>query len=1028
MNNEIRVLLVEDSLSEAKQIISSLLSAQILFKLKQVSNENELKEHLVDFKPDVVISNFNVVALNGLTVLKIAKEIYPRLPVIILTQPNNEETAVACYRLGAHDYIYKNNLERLGPSFQTALLKYKDTEIAPAVNDGIKKDAERFRLFDSNLSDILIILNSQGQIDYCSSSYHLLMQNKKVEPGRDFFEDIHPGDRGAALQAFRDVLKSNTDKRIEYRLLVQDDEYKHIESQWNAAKDDKGQVIHILIAARVITKRKRAEEALRESVKHFRALLENISDAISLINPYGIVLYTSRSTNRVLGYSANEFVGTNVFDLIHTDDLSQVLEQMTFLRKKEGSVQSLQFRIKHKDTSWRWMEGVANNLTHEPSVQAVVFNYRDITQRKEAEDALRESDKRFRSLIENSSDAITMISAEGTVLYAGPSLQHVVGYSPDEMVSGNLFQLVHPDDRFLAETLFKELITHPRKVMTLQFRMLHKDGTWRWMEGIANNLISEPSIKTVVFNFRDITERKKANEALAEEKERLLVTLRSIGEGVITTDTQGCVVLMNRSAEITTHVTQEEAMGRPIQQILRLASEKTEEIIEYPVDKVLQTKRIADATDHVLILPKTNEKRIITDNAAPIQDKEGNLLGVVVVFRDTTDRLKMEEELLKARKIESIGILAGGIAHDFNNILSAILGNISMSKMKLEHGNKEKSLELLTRAEKASERARDLTQQLLTFSKGGAPVKRTSSISDLLRDSASFSSAGSNARCEFAISPNLWPVDMDAGQMSQVINNLVINARQAMPNGGVINIEANNIIFDSDNTKYGVHLKKGNYIKIAIRDQGIGIAPENLQKIFDPYFTTKKSGSGLGLATSYSIIKNHEGAITVESAKGTGTIFYIVLPASKNIMPLQKVQESRPEPAHGKVLIMDDEEIIVEMSEAMLTELGYQVATAKDGKEAVELYIKHKNMGSPFDVVIMDLTIPGGMGGEETIKQLKAFDSNVKAIVSSGYSNDPIMANFKKFGFVNVLTKPYQIRELARIIDSIFTDGSKSKK
>lgn len=1028
MNNEIRVLLVEDSLSEAKLIVSSLLSAQILFKLKQVANAGELKEHLVDFKPDIVISNFNIVSLDGLAVLKIVKEISPRLPVIILTHPNTEEIAVACYRQGAHDYIYKNQLERLGASVQTALLKYMESENAAGADDSIKKDADRFRLFDSTLSDILIILNTKGQIDYCSASYHQLLQNKKVEPGKDFFEDIHPGDRGLALQTFREVLKSSSDKRIEYRLLIQSDEHKHIESQWNAAKDAQGHVQHILIVARVITKRKRAEEALRESVKHFRALLENISDAISLINPYGIVLYSSRSTNRVLGYSANEFVGTNVFDLIHTDDLSQVLEQMTLLRKKEGSVQTLQFRIKHKDDSWRWMEGVANNLTHEPSVQAVVFNYRDITQRKEAEEALRESDKRFRALIENSSDAITLISADGTVSYAGPSLLHVVGYSAEEMFQRNLFELVHADDRSMTESLFRELIKRPRHIMTMQFRILHKDGSWRWMEGIANNLVTEVSIRAVVFNFRDITDRKKSSEALAEEKERLLVTLRSIGEGVITTDTQGRVVLMNRSAEITTHVSQDEAIGKPIQQILRLASGKADEIIEHPVDKVLQTKCIADATDHLLVLPKTNERRIITDNAAPIQDKQGNLLGVVVVFRDTTDRLKMEEELLKARKIESIGILAGGIAHDFNNILSAILGNISMSKMKLEHGNKEKSLELLTRAEKASERARDLTQQLLTFSKGGAPVKRTSSISDLLRDSASFSSAGSNARCEFVISPNLWQVDMDAGQMSQVINNLVINARQAMPNGGVINIEANNIIFESDNTKYGVPLKKGNYIKIAIRDQGIGIAPENLQKIFDPYFTTKKSGSGLGLATSYSIIKNHEGAITAESTIGSGTTFFIILPASKNVMPVQKVQESRPAPAHGKILIMDDEEIIVEMSEAMLTELGYQVATARDGKEAVELYIKHKNMGSPFDVVIMDLTIPGGMGGEETIKKMREFDPLVKAIVSSGYSNDPIMANFKKFGFANILTKPYQIRELARIIDSIFAENLKSKK
>lgn len=1027
MDNDIRVLLVEDSLSEAKTIVSSLLSAQILFKLKQVSSESELKEHLQDFNPDIVLANYNVSGLDGLHVLKIVKDLSQKIPVIILTLPNNEQIAVDCYRNGAFDYIFKHQLELLGPSVQRALLKYKFSETAQDVDESTKQKAVTFDLIERTISDMLVLLDLKGHITYCSASYLQLLSHKKIESGYDFFEDIYPGDRGLALQTFHDMLKSGQDKRIEYRLLIQGDEYKHIESQWNAVKDDHGRTQHLVVLARVITKRKRAEEALRESVKHFRALLENISDAISLINPYGIVLYTSRSTNRVLGYSANEFVGTNIFDLIHTDDLSGVLEQMTLLRKKEGSVQSLQFRIKHKDASWRWMEGVANNLTHEPSVQAIVFNYRDITQRKEAEDALRESDKRFRALVENSSDALTLIAGEGNVAYVGPSFEHILGYSSEEAMQGNFFQLIHPDDQKHTEALFRELIKRPRHILTIQFRMHHKDGSWRWMEGVANNLLTEPSILAIVLNFRDITDRKKANEALAEEKERLLVTLRSIGEGVITTDTMGRVVLMNKSAEKITQYTQEEAFDKPIRQILPLTSLKSGDTIEYPVDKVLKTKKIAEVADHSMILPKEKETRIITDNAAPIQDKDGNLLGVVVVFRDTTDRLRMEEELLKARKIESIGILAGGIAHDFNNILSAILGNISMSKMKLEHGHKDKSLELLTRAEKASERARDLTQQLLTFSKGGAPVKKTSSISDLLRDSASFSSAGSNVRCEFSISPNLWQVDMDAGQMSQVINNLIINARQAMPNGGVVTIDALNVIFESDNTKYGVLLKKGNYIKISIRDQGVGIPPENIQKIFDPYFTTKKTGSGLGLATSYSIIKNHEGAITVDSVLGKGTVFYIVLPASKNIIPVQKVQESRPAPAHGKILIMDDEDIIVEMAETMLSELGYQVLTAKDGNEAIDLYMKHKKMGSPFDVVIMDLTIPGGLGGEEVIKRLKELDPDVKAVVSSGYSNDPIMANYKKFGFANVLTKPYQIRELARTIDAIFVETENKK-
>lgn len=379
-------------------------------------------------------------------------------------------------------------------------------------------------------------------------------------------------------------------------------------------------------------------------------------------------------------------------------------------------------------------------------------------------------------------------------------------------------------------------------------------------------------------------------------------------------------------------------------------------------------------------------------------------------------RSRTEEELLKSRRLESIGILAGGIAHDFNNLLTAILGNISLAKVFVDRG--EKVFTRLDEAEKASLRAKDLTQQLLTFSKGGAPIKRTASITELLIDSASFALSGSNVKCEFSLPDDLRPAEIDEGQISQVINNVIINADHAMTEGGLIRVQAQNVSIRPGDP---LPLKEGDYVKIAITDQGTGISEEHLPKIFDPYFTTKPKGNGLGLTTSYSIVKRHEGLITVESTLGKGTTFYIYLPASERKINAEKGSTEGPVRGSGRVLVMDDEEIIREVAGKMLTHLGYDVDYAVDGAEAVDLFINARTEGRPFDTVLIDLTIPGGMGGKEAIQKLHEADPMVRAIVSSGYSHGPIMSEYRKFGFCGVVAKPYRIEELSRAVHEAIT-------
>ncbi|MEA3348936.1 MAG: ATP-binding protein, partial [Pseudomonadota bacterium] len=404
--------------------------------------------------------------------------------------------------------------------------------------------------------------------------------------------------------------------------------------------------------------------------------------------------------------------------------------------------------------------------------------------------------------------------------------------------------------------------------------------------------------------------------------------------------------------------------------------------------------------------------------AAPILDSEENIIGVVLVFRDVTQEKKREEELLKIRKLESVGVLAGGIAHDFNNILAAILGNINLADLNIEK-DKNKAHLRLKEAEKASLRATDLTQQLLTFSKGGDPVREAASIAQVITDSADFVLRGGNVRCRYALPENLWLVDIDTGQMSQVIQNLVINARHAMPEGGEIKISCENIA--DITTETGLSLPEEKYIKITIADHGGGIPEKYLDKIFDPYFSTKQEGSGLGLAVTLSIINKHDGHISVRSKSGEGTTFTLYLPASAEQISSDAGEEAQqPEKtARGTILVMDDEEMIRDMAKQMLSHFGHDVLQAKDGEEAIALFKEHYHSDHPVDVIIMDLTIPGGMGGKDAIQEILKIDPEARAIVSSGYSNDPVMANYRQHGFKASIGKPFEMAQLNEIINSV---------
>lgn len=500
---------------------------------------------------------------------------------------------------------------------------------------------------------------------------------------------------------------------------------------------------------------------------------------------------------------------------------------------------------------------------------------------------------------------------------------------------------------------------------------------------------------------------KKAEEALQESELRYRTTLDSMADAIHVIDRNLRIVLINktflawcRQLGLTTDI-----VGLTIYEVFPFLPEKVSK--EYR--QVFTTGEVLDTEETT----KFGEQDIIT-NTRKIPVMEGSeVTRVVTVIQDITLRKRAEEALQRAQKIESLGILAGGIAHDFNNLLGGIFGFVELA---LGESQDTEVSRYLTRALQAFNRAKSLTQQLLTFSKGGTPVRKTGSLSPVLKGRVLFILNGSNISPVFEIQEDLWLSDFDEHQICQVIDNMVINAQQAMPMGGRIEVSAKNVTIETGGM---IPLPEGNYVKIAIKDCGIGIPREILPCIFDPFFTTKQKGSGLGLAIAYSIIKKHDGYIDVVSTPGQGSTFHIYLPASSaNILPAS-IQPIMLTKGNGHILMMDDELLIRQIVERMLKSLGYTVVCARDGREAIDLFGKAIQDQHPFDAVILDLTVPGGIGGKEAIVGMHQLCSDIIAVASSGYADDPIMASPSKYGFTASIAKPYMKNDLAELLHRV---------
>lgn len=617
-----------------------------------------------------------------------------------------------------------------------------------------------------------------------------------------------------------------------------------------------------------------------------------------------------------------------------------------------------------------------------------------------------------RRLIESNVDPMLVIDSSGIITDVNSSAEKITGCTRNKLIGSNFSAYFTEPEK--AVILYNQ-VAATGEIRDCPFEIKH-------VSGHVTSVLLNSSVYTsdsgevfgVIATARDMTEPRQRELEVFHEKERLLVTLRSIGDGVITTDVDGRITLMNTVAEDMTGRKLEDARQKPVTDIFCIESEK-DRSCENPVTKALVTGEVVSVSGSSVLVSAIGRKCMVESSAAPILDR-GNVIGAVLVFRDITEKQKIENALQNTQKLESLSILAGGIAHDFNNLLGGVFGYLDMALELAEDNNVEAVKTSLNGALGVFERAKNLTMQLLTFAKGGSPVRKTESISKLVRDAVQFALTGSNISSEFIIPDDIWLCYFDKNQISQVIDNIIINARQAMPLGGKLEIRLLNI----PKNRAGTLLKPVDYIQISIKDNGPGISRENLAHIFDPFFTTKKHGSGIGLATCHSIISKHDGMIDVESEEGHGTIFNIYLPAS--IDRSETVAHTKAGANHrgdGKILVMDDEVALIKVVSAMLNRLGYSTSPASNGEEAIELVKKSVMENSSFSVAILDLTIPGGMGGKDIVKEISRIDPFIKTVASSGYSEDSVMADPFAYGFAASINKPFRINELAKVLESL---------
>jgi two-component system, cell cycle sensor histidine kinase and response regulator CckA len=751
----------------------------------------------------------------------------------------------------------------------------------------------------------------------------------------------------------------------------------------------------------------KARKQTEESLQLARFTVDNIGDAVYWIDSRARIIDVNETACSMMGYSREELLKLTVLDIDPDFTAERWTKAWEAIKRKGRS--TVETRHRTKDGRIIPVEIMANYISF-GSMELDCAFARDISKRKLAEEALRASESRYKAIVENQSEFVARYLPGGVLTFINETFCQYLNLKREDLIGKSYYSYMHGEDRaaFVREI---ETLGINNPFMVAEARVMLPDGRVRWHKWTHNAIFdSEGHIVEYQATGRDVTASKLAEEALRQSEEKYKFLVETTHTGYVILDSSGRVIDANQEyVRMTGHEALEEILGRSV----------IEWTAEYDLERNAKEVRKCAETGHVrrLLIDYAGKDGRITpiEINADVMNID-DTVRIYTLCRDVSGQRLLEDERLRTQKLESVGILAGGIAHDFNNLLQGIFGYISMAKMSLDRPEKMKTI--LQQAEEALHLSVNLTTQLLTFSKGGKPVKKLIRLEQVIENTVKFTLSGSNTDYRTEIAADLWPVEADEGQLAQVVQNLVLNASEAMAGRGTVVVSVKNTdipVGTAPRLREG-----GRFVSISIQDSGTGISEQNLAKIFDPYFTTKQKGSGLGLATSYSIIRNHGGIIEVQSEVSRGSTFTIYLPAAKDAAVAPETAAIKTVAARkGKILVMDDEELVRNVVTDMIKTLGHEVQCAADGKAAMEMFSHAKAGGSPFDLLILDLTVKGGMGGEDAIRKLRELDPGIVAVVSSGYADNPIVADYRAHGFSAFLNKPYKINALRDCINEL---------
>lgn len=755
-------------------------------------------------------------------------------------------------------------------------------------------------------------------------------------------------------------------------------------------------------------------------------LVEGLPAAILISDSFGRVLTANRRARELLGLSLAQLEGREAYPLewkaVREDGSALPLEELPYarvIRSGQSVIGAVLGIWLPAESRWRWLmvDAVPEFLPGNPHPQRVCASLVDVTELRNARSRFQASERRFRGLFDNLLDGFAFFEClsdqDGSVvdfrfLAVNPVYERIIGRSAGDLVGRTV----------------RESFGHSQDDLILRFaEVAQKGGTDRFELGPTRSkrfydvVAYRPEAGSFAILIRDVTAERAAERALRGEKERLELTIASIGEGVIASDASGAVILMNPVAQSLSGWPSADALGKPLSEVFRVLDARNRAPLHDPVRAAMEGQG-EGACGSGILLSRSGEEHHVGFNAAPLHDGDGGSPGAVLVFRDEEERRKLDDQIARSQRLESLGTLAGGIAHDFNNLLGGVFGYIDLARASLNSGRTEKTGEYLASASGVFERARSLTRQLLTFSRGGAPDRRATDLAALAKERVAFALSGSNVACSFWIPEGDWTCDIDPAQISQVIESVVLNATEAMPAGGSLAVSLSRLEAAAGG---GSRLPAGSYLRLSLADSGPGVPEANRDRIFDPFFSTREGHTGLGLATAYSIMNRHSGSIEIDPAmpEGRGASFSLYLPVDRFEEAPSQVLPTAPGRARLRVIFMDDEDYLRQIAEMMLKAADCEAVVASTGEEALRLIKEAHDAGEPYDLAIMDLTIPGGLGGLEARRLMPDADPEILCVATSGYSEDPVMADPAKFGFAGSMKKPFRQADLDRLLASL---------